>query len=357
MALSSTSQILLKRVPHRMIASKTSTSGNDSDAATVSVLAENDNTSVESENASKLLHQMQTEIEMALHRSSDQFLKDVFTRHASAIESIITPSATQGALHELGVAITAEEVPALVLEADVDGRGGLDLDALARIVKQRSADRQPLEQWAETLPLPSVIACSLRAAAGFDHANAPQSAPVHSSGEPGSDQLRAVSRLGRLQLDVVAAAVGRWLRLRLTDELERLRQQHAALDARAQLKAGGSGAKFMTVKMSAGDVGDYHAGLRERVGGWPRPRPLLRRGLRRSLLCPLAPRLLSSRPPQHPGGLFADPRPLAPALAARAAARAAGSERARGPMRRARDSGEPRPRRALSCACGGCRAA
>jgi hypothetical protein len=172
-------------------------------------------------------------------------VKQVFEQHKDTHTNLISISALPGALLDLGIRLTAEDISVLFEASDTDENGGLDEQGFTKAVKYPCK----VEQWADGLPLSKLLAHCL---------------PFKL--KEGQDPLREVSRLSSDELRAAAMAFGEGLETMLGDAVGELRKCYAEMDRMAAASADTAGSKFQTFKMSSGSVDDFHSGLQGRVG-------------------------------------------------------------------------------------------
>jgi hypothetical protein len=174
-------------------------------------------------------------------------VKQVFEQHKDRHTNLISISALPGALIDLGISLTTEEISVLFETSDTDENGGLDEQEFTKAVKYPGK----VEQWADSLPLSKLLAHCL----SFRF-------------KEGDDPLREVSRLSSAELRASANAFGESVETILGDAVGELKKCYAEMDRMAAESASSASSKFQTFKMSSGSVEDFHSGLQGRVGAF-----------------------------------------------------------------------------------------
>ena len=135
----------------------------------------------------------------------------------------------------------------LFKETDIDEDGTLDLNEFSRILDRPSK----LEQWSNSLPLAKLLSFCLLAA--------------DESISAAPDPPRIMCGLDLQALDTIVDGFCGGLKRLLHERVKQLKVCYSALDRKAA-EDSGANAKFQTIAMSAGKVGDFHKGLTDRVG-------------------------------------------------------------------------------------------
>ena len=183
---------------------------------------------------------IQIRVTLFFNMRNASHVETVFDQHKDMHTHLISISALPGALEDLGIRLTAEEVSVLFDTSDADENGGLDLQDFMRAIKYPGK----VEQWADSLPLSRLLAHCL-------------------SFKEGDDPLREVSRLSSDELRASANAYGESVQTILADALGELKKCFAEMDRMAASEAS---SKFQIFRMSSGSVEDFHSGLHGRVG-------------------------------------------------------------------------------------------
>jgi hypothetical protein len=172
-------------------------------------------------------------------------VKQVFDQHKDEHTNLVSPIALPGALIDLEISLTKEEIAIVFETSDMDDNGGLDEKEFTKAVKYPGK----VEQWADSLPLSKLLAHCL----SFKFTQ-------------GDDPLREVSRLSTDELRASANAFGEGVETILGDAVGELKKCFAEMDRMAAESAATASSKFQTFKMSSGSVEDFHSGLQGRVG-------------------------------------------------------------------------------------------
>jgi hypothetical protein len=165
--------------------------------------------------------------------------KTTYDNFKDQITSLLHRERLQDALTTVGVSISDMEFSDLFDDSNL--LDGLDFESFKAIITKQS----PIEQWAKTLPFPSMVADAV---------------PI----SPTSDPLRGVSMLTRKDIDIIIDG--------LVDALKDSFEKHVqllsrGLDATEKApKVDLDGSKFQVASMSCGRVKDFHVGLDGRLG-------------------------------------------------------------------------------------------
>ena len=186
------------------------------------------------------------------------FDKFCVTSNDSQSPALIKAAGLHDALLKLGAPLSREKVEQLVVNMDLDEKGGLDYEEFKQAVTQEPTQ---LENWASMLPLAGMLASSL---------------PV--SGNKGDQALRDFSRLRDEDIEIAVEAFTVGLRRLLGEEKAAMGQIFDNIDRKARAAMGlangvSAVSKFKCFKMSTGKVADYHNGLSRRIGTPPNLEP------------------------------------------------------------------------------------
>ena len=187
-----------------------------------------------------------TSVDLFFKRWEDKHIQSVFKQHVDGVKGLLQLAGLQGALAALGVHLQAEEAEALMVQMDIVGRGGLDVEGFERAARSPSK----AEQWAGTLPLAGLLASALCFAGESE----------------GGDPLRQASRFSAARITAATRAFGVGVGRTLGECQVQLRRSFEEMDRRAKEGSSGASSKFATSKMSCGLVDDFHSGLTGRIG-------------------------------------------------------------------------------------------
>ena len=174
--------------------------------------------------------------------------KKIFNRYANPATSKMSQAQFMAALHDLGMFSELHDPADNCKEADMDEDGGMDLEEFSRVISNPSK----LEMWSNTLPLAKLMAFCL------------ESADERISIAP--DPVRNVCDLDLKVVDVIVDGFAEGVKQLLRNQLKQMSMCYSALERKAAEEADGSGSKFQTFSMSAGNAEDFHRGLTDRVG-------------------------------------------------------------------------------------------
>jgi hypothetical protein len=183
----------------------------------------------------------------------------VFDLHKDPGRGVLLRPSLGPALRDLGLAgLGPDALDAAFLSLDRNGDGSLDPAEF----REAAAAPMELQQWADGLGLPRLLAYCLAGAAGAG-------AVAAGEGAAEADPLRGASGLGPAGLEAAVGAFGEGVRRLLGEAVGELRRGYEALEAAARARAGaeGAGSKFSSFKMACGSVEEFHKGMQDRIGG------------------------------------------------------------------------------------------
>ena len=204
---------------------------------------------------------MKPSIKLLFDRMDHQLIDAAFLKFADQSSHRIPLDKFGPALLEMGIVTAPGKEEERFKEAAIDEDGGLDKDGFVRAISVPSA----LEPWSSTLPLAKLLAACLEA--GLPSAAA------------SPDPVRSVADLSPQEIRVVAADFSGALIRLLSEYVRALQECYGRQDKLAAAGSNGTGAKFQTFNMNAGNTGNFHNGLADRVGEKAASIPALRASL------------------------------------------------------------------------------
>jgi len=197
---------------------------------------------------------MKPNINDVFNRLSPLHIDQLFKKFADQPSNKVSKSRFRAALQEVGIVLTPGKETEMFREADIDEDGGLDRDEFVRAINVPSE----LEQLCTTLPLAKLLAACVEAAL--------PSAALPSAATADRDPVSYVGDLSPQAIREVTADFSAALARLLPEWAGGLKEGYGRLDQLAADGSDGSGAKFQTIKMSAGTSRNFHSGLADRVG-------------------------------------------------------------------------------------------
>ena len=191
---------------------------------------------LDSANLKNLLDQ----VNLGFLRRDPSHVKTIFDQHHDKTSMSIGKGKLHSALTALGLDIDVERTSELFEEFDSDASRGLDFEEFQQLLHRSNR----LYEWAKGLPLHELLADAIPRRAG-------------------RDPLRVVSELTVEETSMACRAFREGLSKMLKEGIASLKQAFAVSDSRANSD---QDSKFNIVPLSCGQIGDFHAGIEERIG-------------------------------------------------------------------------------------------
>jgi hypothetical protein len=190
-----------------------------------------------------LLSKLRMQIQDGFKRRDKEYLRATFDSHK--IDELITTSSLGAALKDMGIAVEKEEIDEMLQTTDINNDGGLDLDEFSTLVSASS----PALEWVRSLPLAELVLDGL----------------PKTDGGQNQDRLRNLCKISEKELEVSCKAIMEGLFQTLKEKLAAVKKAYDLLDSNAATNKSAS-AKFQIIKMSVGNIKNFHEGIATRIG-------------------------------------------------------------------------------------------
>jgi hypothetical protein len=197
------------------------------------------------ESSRNLFEKLCSQMDMGFKRRTEAIVQEVFEKFTSPGYPGIVKAKLLAALTEAGIHARPEDEDDLFYAHNMDNDKCINLAEFRLILNQ--ADR--VQQWASTLPLAQLLADCM---------------PSRNEEDP----LRAISRLSRTNIQVIARCYSQGLARLLEEDVDKLRRAYEDMDLKmAAVGQSEAPSKFEVVSnMSCGVIEDFRGGLRSRIG-------------------------------------------------------------------------------------------
>jgi Ca2+-binding EF-hand superfamily protein len=174
----------------------------------------------------------------------DNNIRTVFRECAAKGTCLIIPrEKIRPAFQDLGLVLTEDHMHDLIHTVELTFNGRIDFHAFKHIVLSPS----PAVTWAKSLPIAALLADAM---------------PKHEK----CDHLRVISTLNQKEIGFIVEEVCSSLKDMLASEISKLKVALRVMDDAAATPEGHSVAKYAVAPMKAGDIKQFHEGLRSRIG-------------------------------------------------------------------------------------------